>query len=80
MNKILVEKFKNKKVLEYISSSKFWKPALGIIIGGTIGFAYYSFVGCSSGSCTITSNPYLSILFGGFFGFAFVKRPCAVCK
>jgi len=70
---------KPKTVKEFLKSSNFLKPALGVVIGGILGFLYYSFVGCSSGSCAITSNPYLSIMFGGFFGFSFVKRPCKNC-
>ncbi len=70
---------KPKNAKEYFLSSNFWKPALGVIIGGTLGYIYYAFEGCSSGTCAITSNPYLSILFGGFLGFSFVKRPCKTC-
>jgi hypothetical protein len=79
MIEAFIEKLKKKNIKEYLISSRFWKPVVGIIIGGIIGFLYYKFIGCSSGSCAITSNPYLSILFGGFFGFSFVKRPCRTC-
>lgn len=41
---------------------------IGIVIGGTAGYLYYRFVGCRSGSCPITSNPFSSILFGAIFG------------
>jgi len=41
---------------------------LGIVIGGAGGYAYYRFVGCSSGSCPITSNPVSSILYGMLIG------------
>jgi len=34
------------------------------------GFAYYHFVGCASGTCPITSNPYISTSYGGIFGLA----------
>jgi hypothetical protein len=40
------------------------KVLLGSILGGVLGFLYYYFIGCRSGSCPITSNPYISILFG----------------
>ena len=40
----------------------------GILLGGTGGFLYYYFVGCRTGSCAITSNPWLSILWGAAFG------------
>jgi hypothetical protein len=36
--------------------------------GGTAGFAYYYFIGCVSGSCPITSNPYISTAYGAIVG------------
>lgn len=44
------------------------KYALGLFIGGIIGFLYYKFVGCSSGSCPITSNPFITTLYGAIIG------------
>lgn len=51
---------------------KQFKNILGILLGGVGGFLYYHFVGCTSGTCPITSNPYMSILFGGIMGYLFV--------
>lgn len=79
MEKPCEVKTKPKTVKEYLLSSKFWKPALGVIIGGTLGFLYYFFIGCSSGRCAITSNPYISIMYGSFIGFLLVKSPCRNC-
>lgn len=42
---------------------------IGGILGGIGGYAYYHFVGCSSGSCAITSKPINSTLYGSFMGF-----------
>ncbi len=56
-----------------IRSVNFWKPASAAIIGGIIGFLYYHFVGCASGTCAITSNPFSSVLFGAAIGFFIVK-------
>jgi hypothetical protein len=39
-----------------------------IILGGIGGFAYYKFVGCRSGACVITSNPWISTLYGALIG------------
>ena len=41
---------------------------IGFILGGLAGFSYYYFVGCQSGSCSITSSPVNSTLFGIVFG------------
>jgi hypothetical protein len=45
-----------------------WKLIIGLAIGGTIGFLYYYFIGCASGTCPITSNPYASVLYGAVMG------------
>ncbi|MCK9641276.1 MAG: DUF6132 family protein [Prolixibacteraceae bacterium] len=63
-----------------LSKWTFWKPLVAIAIGGTLGFLNYYYVGCTSGSCGITSNPYLSIAFGGFMGLFVVNSPCAKGK
>ena len=47
---------------------------LGAIIGGILGFAYYKFIGCSSGQCPITSNPFMSTLFGMILGALITHR------
>ena len=65
-------KTKSATMKEFIKSSAFWKPFLGIIIGGIAGFLYYRFVGCASGTCAITSNPYISTLWGGLMGYFIV--------
>ena len=41
----------------------------GIMLGMVGGFLYYYFIGCSSGTCPITSNPYISIIYGGLMGY-----------
>ena len=44
------------------------KVLLGIGIGGGLGFAYYYFIGCQSGTCPIQSNPYVSTAYGAVLG------------
>jgi len=68
-----------KNIKEFLKSSSFWKPALGMLVGGTAGYLYYAFVGCSTGSCAITGNPLSSIAFGSIWGFVITKRPCSTC-
>ncbi len=41
---------------------------IGAGIGAGIGLAYYLFIGCESGGCPITSNPYLTTAYGAVFG------------
>ncbi|MEK6794565.1 MAG: DUF6132 family protein [Spirochaetota bacterium] len=44
------------------------KTAAFIVIGGVLGFAYYKLVGCRTGTCPITSNPYISMIYGAVLG------------
>ncbi len=38
------------------------------VLGVLAGLAWYRFVGCRSGGCPLTSNPWLMALFGGAMG------------
>jgi hypothetical protein len=40
----------------------------GVILGGGLGFGWYKLVGCSTGTCPLTSNPVISTIFGAVFG------------
>ncbi len=42
---------------------------LGVILGTIGGYLYYYFIGCSSGTCPITSNPYRMMIYGAIIGF-----------
>lgn len=42
---------------------------IGITLSATAGFLYWNFVGCSSGTCMITSKPMNSTLYGGLMGY-----------
>lgn len=41
---------------------------IGVVVGGLIGFGVYRFIGCSTGTCPITSSPWLSTIFGMVIG------------
>ncbi len=41
---------------------------IGILGGGLLGFLYYKFVGCATGACPITRNPYISTIYGALMG------------
>ncbi len=47
-----------------------WKPLIGMVIGGVFGYAWYRLVGCSTGACPLTSNPYSSALIWAIAGAA----------
>ena len=68
-----------RSIREFFRSWFFWKPLIAIIIGGTAGFLFYYFVGCNSGSCAITSDPYGSVIMGSLLGFFITSSPCARC-
>lgn len=43
--------------------------ALFVIGGAAVGFAYQRLVGCRTGACAITANPYVSTLYGAVMGY-----------
>lgn len=55
------------------------KSIIGTVIGIVGGYIYYIKVGCNSGSCPITSNPWLTVLWGAAIGYLlggmFEKNP-----
>lgn len=57
------------KTKAWFSSRNTIKNLIGLLVGVIGGYLYYHFVGCSSGGCAITSNPYMSILWGGLMGY-----------
>ena len=48
---------------------KYKRDLIGISLGAVAGFLYWKFVGCSSGTCMITSKPINSTLYGAVMGF-----------
>ena len=45
------------------------KRITSAVLGGVAGYAYYYFIGCASGACPITSNPWISTAYGAVLGF-----------
>ena len=49
------------------------KAIFGMLVGGALGFAAYWFIGCTTGACPLTSNPwestFLGLALGAMFGF-----------
>ena len=48
---------------------KYQRNLIGIVIGAIAGWLYWHFVGCSSGTCSITSKPINSTLYGALMGY-----------
>lgn len=48
---------------------KYKRDLIGITLGAVTGFLYWKFVGCSNGTCMITSKPINSTLYGALMGF-----------
>ena len=42
---------------------------IGIVLGGILGYAYYHFIGCNTGTCSITSKPINSSVYGMVMGY-----------
>lgn len=49
-----------------------YRKVLPVVAGASLGFAYYYFIGCNSGTCAITSSPYISTIYGGVIGLLLV--------
>ncbi|MEW5844830.1 MAG: DUF6132 family protein [Bacteroidota bacterium] len=64
--KSLYKWFKVKKSITY--------PVVGILVGISVGYLYYYYVGCNSGSCPITSSPWSSMGIGGLMGWLLVSK------
>lgn len=58
-------KFYKKRLLYFFT---FFSMA-GLVAGAIGGYIYYLTVGCSTGSCAISSSPWLSTLWGGAIGY-----------
>ncbi len=46
----------------------FIKAGIFTIAGAALGYAYYYFIGCRTGSCPLTSNPLITTLYGSLLG------------
>jgi hypothetical protein len=45
------------------------KTLLFLLLGAVCGYAYHRLVGCRTGTCPITANPYISTLYGALMGY-----------
>lgn len=42
--------------------------AIGALVGAVTGFLYWKYIGCITGTCAITSNPYRSTVYFALMG------------
>lgn len=62
--------------MEFLKSLSLWKKrTIAGLLGAIAGFAYYHYIGCASGTCAITSNPYISTLYGAALALLLVPSP-----
>ncbi|MDR3706324.1 MAG: DUF6132 family protein [Paludibacteraceae bacterium] len=54
------------KILDFLKKHRI--TIIGIVVGAIGGYAYWHFIGCASGTCPITGNPYISTAYGAVLG------------
>ena len=54
-----------------VGQKKILKTVVYASFGASLGFAYYYFVGCPSGGCPLTSNPWITTGMGALVGASF---------
>lgn len=42
--------------------------ALGLLVGGLLGYGWYRLVGCGTGTCPLMATPLRGISYGAFLG------------
>ena len=71
---MIIKMFKNfKELTPKKKTLVIGKIVLPILIGAISGYAYYHYIGCVSGTCPITSNPYISTAYGAVVGSVFIS-------
>jgi hypothetical protein len=61
-------------IREYLKNP-YVKRIAASVAGALAGFAYYHYIGCASGTCPITGNPYISTAYGALLGYLLVPKP-----
>ena len=65
----IIQSNKGKVLIHLKQKIKKWlRPTLFTLGGALTGLGYYYTVGCSAGSCPITSNPIITMLYMGLIG------------
>lgn len=48
--------------------STVFRAVIGAAIGAAVGFAMYRFVGCKTGACPLSANPWIAMAIWGAMG------------
>ncbi len=74
-NKIFTTKIyvESERFWQKITSKKLYRITLGVILGAGFGLLYWNYVGCTGGTCPLTSNPYKTVGLFGLMGGLFAK-------
>ena len=51
-----------------LTSNKFLRIMFGALVGAGIGYSYWTFIGCNSGTCPLTSTPFKTVGIFTFMG------------
>ncbi|NVO02648.1 MAG: hypothetical protein HXX09_08065 [Bacteroidetes bacterium] len=57
------------KIILLLKSSFSTKNIIGLILGAIGGFLYYTYYGCASGTCPLSSNPWITTIWGATMGY-----------
>lgn len=74
MSEASQENGRAKTLRERILSRRGMITMVVTLVGGVAGYLYYHFIGCTSGSCPLTSNPYMSIGIGSLMGYLLASK------
>jgi len=59
-----------------LSATLLRRLAIGITLGGSLGFVYQRLVGCRTGTCPLTATPLRAITYGVVVGLLFALSGC----
>lgn len=51
--------------------TKYKIEIISSLVGSIFGYAYWFYIGCSTGTCAITSNWHTTMIYGAIMGFLF---------
>ena len=57
---------------KFTGLKKYSLTLIGLLLGAVGGFLYWRYVGCATGTCPITSSPWMSSLWGALLGGSFL--------